>query len=269
MTRVQTRLRRGLAAARGYVAVVFVVLSLLLCDLIQRTVVAALARLLPGRRHRVLAAWIQAMRAIVLDIAIGVIAGGELGPVPKIPARAGVLVIMNHQSLLDIPLVVKSFGEGYPRIVTRRRYGRGIPVISHMIRLYQYPVVDPQATGKGDLHGLVEAASNGDTPLAIFPEGTRTRTGELGPWKRAGLRILLRARSWQVYVMAVDGVWHARTFADFVRTASSIRCRTAAVGPFTSPEVDGEVGEEVDAFIEEMRARMSETLHGIRTSDTR
>jgi 1-acyl-sn-glycerol-3-phosphate acyltransferase len=246
-------------------AAVFVVASLVLCDLVQRTAVAALAHLLPRRRSRILTAWIQAMRAIVLDIAIGVIAGGDLGPTPKIPARAGVLVIMNHQSLLDIPLVVKSVEAGYPRIVTRRRYGRGIPVISHITRLYQYPVVDPQATGKGDLQGLREAASNGEMPIAIFPEGTRSKTGELGPWKRAGLRLLLKSRSWEVYVIAVDGVWQARRFVDFVRTVSGIRCRVGALGPFPSPSP----GEDIEPFIDEMRARMAETLDGIRATDSR
>ena len=53
--------------------------------------------------------------------------------------------LMNHQSLFDIPLVVQSVVRGYPRIVTRQRYSRSIPLISHMVKLYQYPVVAPSA----------------------------------------------------------------------------------------------------------------------------
>ena len=261
MTSHRNPVVRTLATLRAYLAVAFVVVSLLCSDLVQRTVVAALVRLFPRSKNRILTSWIQMMRAIVLDITIGVIAGGELEATPRLPGRAGVLVIMNHQSLLDIPLVVKAIEPGFPRIVTRRRYGRGIPVISHLTRLYQYPVVDPEATGRGDVEGLREAAVSGDMPLVIFPEGTRTRTGEIGRWRRGGLRRLLQARSWDVYVVVVDGVWQSRRFADFVRHASSIRCRMASAGPFPSPAP----GEDVERFIDRMRACMEDTLHGVRT----
>lgn len=250
-----------LRAVRGTLAFAFVGFALLVCDLAQRTLVAGAARLFPRARHRILTDWIQLQRYIVLELGTGILGGGRVEPRRfRIPNRAGVLVIMNHQSLLDIPLVVRTVEGGYPRIVTRRRYSRGIPVISHMIRLYQYPLVDPQATVKGHLKGLREAAHTGVTPIAIFPEGTRSRTGSLTPWRRAGLRKLLEARSWEVHLVVADGVWRSRSVKEFLASVPGLDVRLTHRGPFQSPEPDG----EVEAFMDDMEGRMKDAMAELR-----
>ena len=204
------------------------------------------------------------MRFLVLDFATVRVAGARIGPPLTIPCRPGVLVIMNHQSLLDIPLVVRSVEDGYPRIVTRQRYARGIPVISHMVRLYQYPVVDPQATVKKHIHGLREASRNGETPIAIFPEGSRSRSGEMSAWKRTGLKLLLSQRQWTVYLVVADGMWRARSVGGFMKDAPTMDIHTEQVGPFESPPPDG----DLDGFIDDMRGRMEDALHELRKGST-
>jgi 1-acyl-sn-glycerol-3-phosphate acyltransferase len=238
------------------VALGFVGVTLLVSDLLQRTVVAGAARLFPRARRRILTAWIQAMRVLVLDIGSVALGGARVASRPRITSRPGVLVVMNHQSVLDIPLVVRSLEGGYPRIVTRSRYARGIPVISHMVRLYQYPLVDPQATSKGHVLGLRDAARNGENPLVIFPEGGRSATGELGRWKRPGLRTLLEARQWQVYLVVSDGPWRVRTVSEFARAIPGLNIRITHVGPFDSPPPEGDIEE----FISRMETRMKEAL---------
>lgn len=252
-----------LGRIRGYLAFAVVGIVLLVCDVLQRTVVAGAARLFPRARHRILTRWIQLLRFVSLDFGTALLGGARVAPRRfGIPCRPGVLVVMNHQSLLDIPLVVRAIEDGYPRIVTRRRYARGIPVISHMTRLYQYPVVDPQATVKGHLKGLKEAARVGETPVAIFPEGTRTRTGALGAWKRSGLRKLLEERSWEVYIVVADGLWHSRSATEFMAGVSGMEVDLTHRGPFTSPEPGG----DLEAFMDEMEGRMRDTLEELRRS---
>ncbi|MDX1390657.1 MAG: 1-acyl-sn-glycerol-3-phosphate acyltransferase, partial [Acidobacteriota bacterium] len=162
---------------RGYLALGIICVAFPLCDLFQRTVVALVVRVRPSLRVPVLGWWINRMRALVAWSLERV--GGA-----SIPTRSGpgTLVVMNHQSVLDILLVVGTVRGGYPRIVTRARYRRFIPLISHMVRLYQYPVVDPEAkssTVRESLRALGEAARKSDVPIAVFPEGTRTRDGEV------------------------------------------------------------------------------------------
>jgi 1-acyl-sn-glycerol-3-phosphate acyltransferase len=244
---------------RGTLTVAAVGVALVLCDLIQRTFVVGLAWLMPARRDRILAAWQQAMARLMLGLA-AVVGGARFGAVPVLPARSGVLVLMNHQSLLDIPLVIRTLDGTYPRIVTRARYARGKPVISHMVRLYQYPTVDPRATVRGHIDALGQAAAESHVPVVIFPEGTRTRDGEIGPFKRAGLRSVLGGRPWEVWVVVSDGTWRSAKLKDFLGNVGTIRARMHRVGPFRwdDPTVDP------DPFIGKLHEGMREALAELR-----
>ncbi len=187
--------------------------------------------------------------------------GAHQREIPHIPGGPGTLVLMNHQSVMDIPLVVRALKHTYPRIVTRVRYAHGKPLISHMIRLYQYPTVDPGATGRTGLDDLRKQTASGDVPVVIFPEGTRTRDGELGKFRRMGLRAILGGRSWQVWLVAVDGWWEAAKLTDFLDNVSKVEGHMAAVGPFTSPEP----GESVGAFIADMERRLGALFDDVRS----
>src|SRR5688572_6968120 len=131
---------------RAWLALAFTSVALAIADVVQRLVIAPWVTLRPSRRVAVLGGWIKIM-AWLTTRPVAWIAGCVI-PIPTrmVPTKPGVLVVMNHQSLLDIPLVVQTVADGgYPRIVTRARYSRWIPLISHMVRLYQYPVVNPSA----------------------------------------------------------------------------------------------------------------------------
>ncbi len=240
---------------RGTLAIGAVGLLLVVAEILQRSVIQALVILLPAWRDRLLAGWQRLIARSVLGL-MRFPGGAVLGDRPRIPGDPGVLIVMNHQSLLDIPLVVASLRGGYPRIVTRARYARGKPLISHMMRLYEYPTVGSGATLRADLKGLEEAARTSTMPMVIFPEGTRTRTGDIGPFQRLGLRALLRARPWSVYLVVVDGLWECARLRDFVTSLSRVRGTMNVEGPFTSPERE----TEMDSFVDELRSRMQDML---------
>ena len=185
---------------RGVVALLAVTLGMVLCDLVQRLLIGPLVWLMPSSRKRILGAWMQAM-AWLTSRPMVFLGGASIAVPPQVPFEPGVLIIMNHQSLLDIPMVCSSVRGGYPLIVTRKRYRHWIPLISHMIRLYQYPVVDPTANRRdalGMTDELSEVARTAEVPVAIFPEGTRTRDGDIGRFKKAGLRRILQVRAWRI-----------------------------------------------------------------------
>lgn len=240
---------------RGILAIAVAGTALVVGEIVQRTLLVAAVRLFPSRRHRILASWQQALARTMLWAA-RVVGGARHGEIPRIPGGPGTLVLMNHQSLMDIPLVVRTLHDTYPRIVTRARYARGKPLISHMVRLYQYPLVDPGATVRASLDGLREQTASSPVPVVIFPEGTRTRDGSLSKFRRMGLRAILGGRSWQVWLVAVDGWWQAARLDDFLTNVSSVQGRMSVEGPFTSPEP----GESVGAFIADMERRMAAQL---------
>lgn len=249
---------------RGYLALTLVCLALLLADPVQRLVIAPWVRLVPSRRIAVLGRWQRFLAQVVLR-PVARIGGAGIPALPAVPGRADTLVLMNHQSLLDIPLVVASIDNAYPRIVTRRRYLRWIPLISHMVRLYQYPVVDPAAntgTLRRMLDSIREAARTTDVPLVIFPEGHRTRDGQIGRFRTTGLKLILEQRQWSVYVLIADGFWERAKLKHFLRGMGSIRGRVELLGPFEWKRD----GEAPDAFIRELRGRMIDRLAEMRAA---
>jgi 1-acyl-sn-glycerol-3-phosphate acyltransferase len=247
---------------RGYLTVGCAGLVLTGAELVQRLIVAPTARLLPSRRLRVLTAWQHLMAWAMLTV-VRMVGGARIPSIPRIPGEPGVLILMNHQSLMDIPIVVASIDGSHPRIVTRARYARGKPLISHMLRLYQYPLVEPGATTRARLEKLATEAAESPVPVAIYPEGTRTRDGSLGRWRRGGLDAILAAREWSVYLMVVDGFWTAARLADFVSGVGKMDGLVERRGPFPSPGpgADEETREE---FVTEMRTRMKDTLASMR-----
>lgn len=233
-------------------------------DLVQRLFIAPWVKLRPQDRVPVLGRWIKIMAWLVTR-PVAVLGGCSI-PRPRalVPFESGVLVVMNHQSLFDIPLIVQTVvGLGYPRIVTRERYSRRIPLISHMIRLYQFPRVDPTAGIKEIRHALEVMAATArasELPMAVFPEGTRTKNGEIGRFKRGALSHILAARPWTVHVYVVDGFWRSARYRDFIRNVSSVRGRIERAGvlEWTDPTA------EPEPFMNRIHAMMVDRLRSMR-----
>jgi 1-acyl-sn-glycerol-3-phosphate acyltransferase len=181
---------------RGFLTVATAGVFLVLADLVQRLVIVPLVWVAPARKERVLAGWQRWLASSLIGMT-RVVGGAKFEPIPTIPSSPGVLVLMNHQSLLDIPIVVRSLSHGYPRIVTRKRYARGVPVVSRMLKLYEYPVVDPADPMKQQLKMFRSVAQDPRVPIVVYPEGTRSRDGVILPFRRGALDTLLRHRQWE------------------------------------------------------------------------
>jgi 1-acyl-sn-glycerol-3-phosphate acyltransferase len=252
-----------LKAIRGYLALIVLFVFLILADPVQRLVIAPLSRLFPDKKVAILGRWLHFMRGVAVSPVV-YIGGARFATPPAIPGGEGVLILMNHQSVFDIPLVVESLPKNtFPRFVTRSRYFRGIPLVSHLLRLYQYPRVDPQANAnemKKSLVQLRDAARSAEVPLCIYPEGTRTRDGEIGPFRPRGLRLMLKQRPWKVYVLVGDGYWRTAKLKDFARGMSDLRGRVELAGVFdwTDPSQDSE------EFIAQVRQAMIDRLGEMR-----
>ena len=248
---------------RGWLTIASVGVVLTVSDVIQRVVIATLVKALPSRRQAVLAWW-QRRMAMAMVGSVRIVGGGKFGPIPTIPSRPGVLVLMNHQSLLDIPIANLMMEGGYPCIVTRKRYARGVPLISHMTRLYGYPVVDSNAPVKGHVKMLRKVARSSEAPVLVYPEGTRSHDGELLPFRKGALNILLRHRTWTVYLAVADGVLPCGQLSTMLRGVGEVDCRVQVMGPFDGPaDHDG-----IPTWSEEMEDRMREGLRALRAGAT-
>jgi 1-acyl-sn-glycerol-3-phosphate acyltransferase len=243
----------------GAASFVLVGLFFIVSEIIGRLFVVPFVLLFPRwkagayRRHYVISR--DAIFVILRSV------GARFDIRPRVPFGGGHLVVMNHQSLLDIPVAALMTPEGPPRFVTHYRYTRGIPLVSYMIRIMRGIPVYPGRTGPAELARLGEAARTSEQPIVLFPEGHRTRDGEIRPWKRGALDAFLSARAWTVHVVVVDGLWQSARIPDFIRTLTRIHCRVESAGVF---EYDGRDRESHREFVERMRTAMCDKLSAMR-----
>jgi len=219
---------------------------------------------MPSRRNHLLTRWAFLCR----DVALGParwIAGARFNIRGGIPFRPGVLLLMNHQSIFDIPIVATIVDSSYPYVIARERYTRGIPVVSHMLRFYGHPTVKTGNRDRGQLKEIRRRAMTADRPFGVYPEGTRSRDGELQPFRTSGLRVILPCRHWEVYIVVVDGLWKVGRFAEVVENIGRVDAEADWIGPFEF--VPGR--DDVKEFISEMEKRMGEKLTDMRRAKKR
>lgn len=254
LTRVSRLFRSGCFLA------IYCIYCAVVIGLGQRLIIWPLVTLVPARRRRVMRAWLRLHARASLLLArvlanVRVSVRGAIDPVSCV-------VVMNHQSVLDIPIGVSLIHGPQAIIPTRDRYRRGIPGISPLARLAHFPFVSQGASAtRAELRGLLAAAdlvARGEATLLIYPEGHRTTDGAISPFMASGLRLLLQRARQPVYCIVADGVWQARRVAD-VSGFADMRADVVVLGPFAPPESD-----ELDRFIELLRGRMIAALAELR-----
>ena len=252
---------RLLAGVRSALAVLGVIVYIWLGGIYQRLVLWPAVTLFPRRRRAFVSAHMRVMSAGILGLLR--LGGARAVRIGTLPTEGPVLALMNHQSLVDI-CTVSLLGRPYvPWFVSRRRYGRFVPTIAFCQRLLGCPIIEPSER-RAALATLSDAARRQDHGIVIFPEGHRTRDGEIGPFHAAGAQVILRERPVPVYLIVTDGFWTARRLVDFVFNIHRIDGRTEILGPFAPPEPD-----RIGPFVEEMREKMVAQLHAMRERDGR
>src|SRR5438445_234150 len=169
---------RVLAQVRSLLGVGSLVVWLLVGELWERFVVWPAMRLRPGRADAILAWYMKGMSRGIFAIIRA--AGGRAARTGTIPTAAPALIIMNHQSLLDIPTATLMAAPYICRFIARARYGRFVPSVSLCMRLLGCPLIEP-SNRKASLRALRDAARDQPHGLVVFPEGHRTRDGEIQP----------------------------------------------------------------------------------------
>jgi 1-acyl-sn-glycerol-3-phosphate acyltransferase len=165
-----------------------------------------------------------------------------------------VLIVMNHQSLLDIPTAMRLCRPYSPGFVTRSRY-KYVPVIARSVRLIDGPFIDPRDPDAA-LAAIRRSAAASTHGMLIFPEGHRSVDGRVRRFRAGGLQAILEARRMPVYLIVTDGIWAARRLVDFVLNVPRIRGRAEVLGPFEPPESD----DALPAFVAGLQQTVEATL---------
>ena len=125
-----------------------------------------------------------------------------------LPQGRPFIIVSNHQSLMDIPPIVWGFRRNHPKFISKKELGKGIPSISYNLRHGGSVLIDR----KNGRQSILEIARLGkhiekeNYSASIFPEGTRSKTGEVGHFQHPGIAALLRsAPSAWIVPFVIDG----------------------------------------------------------------
>jgi 1-acyl-sn-glycerol-3-phosphate acyltransferase len=248
------------SSLRSFVAVMSVVVWLAIPgNLMLFGAVIPAGWLMPRRRRGFVSAYMRLMSHGILGlIRLG---GARFERAGIVSSEEPVLVVMNHQSLLDTPTLALMSWPQVPAFVTRSRYGRFLPPVSTCVQMLGSPVIDPRRDSQGAVEQIRVLAPSFAHGVVLFAEGHRSRDGGVRPFKSAGAQAILGAHPMPVWVVATDGLGSMRRLVDFLFHAHRIHSRTEVLGRIDTPppgtdvpELMASIREQIVAAIERMRA---------------
>lgn len=175
---------------------------LVLFDPLQR-----IARLFGPRPHEIVVGWMQVSLVAACHLCGTRL---EVERAPGVRPHTPYLLIANHQSMFDIPIVGSLLFTNYPKYVSKRELSHWLPSISYNLRRGGNALIDRSDRGQAveAIRALGENAQARGVSVVIYPEGTRSRAGELKPFKPAGAIALLQAApALEVVPVTIDESW--------------------------------------------------------------
>ncbi len=138
------------------------------------------------------------------------------------------LVMSNHQSHYDIPLLFVVLGTNM-RMVTKAELFR-IPIFGRALRASGFVEIDRSRRERavaslGDARSLLDAK----TSVWIAPEGTRSPTGEMLPFKKGGFH-LAQDTGASILPIAIDGT-HRILSRNAVRSQQNVAVNVTIMPP--------------------------------------
>ena len=129
---------------------------------------------------------------------------------PNIKPRTSYIIVSNHQSMFDIPVFGWQFFTNFPKYISKLELAKWIPAISVQLRRGGHALIDrkDRESAVKAIHKLAREVVAYGCSAVIYPEGTRARGGELGPFKPVGTVTLLKeAPDAPVVPVCIDNSW--------------------------------------------------------------
>jgi 1-acyl-sn-glycerol-3-phosphate acyltransferase len=157
----------------------------------------------------------------------------------------------NHLSALDIPLLYRYLPFQF-RIIAHRLVFR-VPLVGWHLSAAGQLMIDPQsvALSRRALREAVQTLRRG-LPLVVFPEGGRSPTGEMQPFRRGTFYVAIEAQA-DVVPVAILGTYQA-----FPRGSSHLRPGPLQLIIGDAIPVAGYTKRDLDALAERTQAAVAE-----------
>ncbi|AXG69138.1 1-acyl-sn-glycerol-3-phosphate acyltransferase [Kordia sp. SMS9] len=136
----------------------------------------------------------------------------------KLAKDKPVIIVSNHQSMNDVPPLIWMFRKHYPRFISKKELGKGIPSISFSLRQTGAALIDRknQKQSIAEIIRFAKLIYNNNYAGIIFPEGTRSRTGIPKPFKTRGLEVLFKyIPNAQIIPVTINNSWKTTKYGKF------------------------------------------------------
>jgi len=174
----------------------------------------------------------------------------------RVDVRRAAVYAVNHTSNVEPPIILQSLRGLFPRLrILYKAELRKIPILVKAFDVAGFIPLERDNRGQSlpAIERAAEALRDGNSFL-IFPEGTRSRTGELLPFKKGGFIMALKAQA-PIVPVAISGARQA------MRKGSPIIYPVRVTVAFGEPiETSGLTLEDRDLLIARARDAVAALL---------
>lgn len=136
----------------------------------------------------------------------------------KLPVGKPIVYVSNHQSMFDIVSIIWFLRATHPKFVSKKELGKGIPSVSYNLKHGGSVLIDRKDPKQAlpTIKGLGQYIQKYNRSAVIFPEGTRSKTGEPKRFSENGLKMLCKFAS-DAYVvpLTINNSWKMFRFGMF------------------------------------------------------
>ena len=136
----------------------------------------------------------------------------------KLPMGVPLIIAANHQSLYDITSMGWFLRKVHPKFISKIELGNGIPSISYNLKHGGSVLIDRKDPKQSlsEIKKMAQYIESNNRATIIFPEGTRSKTGEPKPFAENGLKILCRyAPSAYIVPISINNSWKMTRWGSF------------------------------------------------------
>ena len=135
-----------------------------------------------------------------------------------IPENTTIIFAANHQSMLDIPPIIWYFRKHHPKFVAKIELAKGTPSVSFNLKHGGAALIDRKDPKQAltEMQAFGKRIHDNTWSAAIFPEGTRSRTGVPKKFSLNGLKMLIRYNP-EAYIVPVtiNNSWKMYKYGKF------------------------------------------------------
>jgi 1-acyl-sn-glycerol-3-phosphate acyltransferase len=186
--------------------------------------------------------WYRSARAACSTF-LAVFGGWRVTGHPDFPRAGGVLLVANHASFLDVFVLGVSLRRPLNYVARSTLF---VPGLGYLMRSVGGFPIQREGMGASGMKETLRRLRSGGV-VALFPEGTRTRDGELGPLK-PGIAVLVARAGVPVVPAGMAGTFEAWPRSRLLPRPHPIRVHYGP--PIYPSDLEGMESEAITALIE-------------------